>query len=96
MLMNYHSFLGPIGGPEIVLILMVLGLPVVVVLVVLVVVRLVNSKNLPPPYPPAPALEFILAGATESRLLEIDSLKAKELIPQAEHEEQRKNILPGI
>ena len=36
--MTHHSFLGPIGGPEIIMILLVIGIPVVIVVVVLLAI----------------------------------------------------------
>ena len=92
--MNYHSFLGPIGGPEIIMILLVLGIPVVIVVVVIAIVRASSSGNSQPPYPmaaPPPPLP-----SPQSRLMEIDSLKAEGLISEAEHEEKRRKILEGI
>lgn len=86
------AFFGPIGGPEIIMILVVLFLLAVPVVIVVAVLMMSNSRNkgpLPPmPPPPLPSVE--------SRLAEIDSLRARNLISEAEHEEKRKQIIGGI
>ena len=92
--MNYHSFLGPIGGPEIIMILLVIGIPVVIVVVVLLIVK-ASSGSTQAPYPMSAAPPPLLP-SPESRLLEIDSLKEQGLISEAEHAEKRRKILEGI
>ena len=91
--MNYHSFLGPIGGPEIIMILLVIGIPVGIVVVVLLIVK-ASSGNTQAPYPMSAAPPPL--PSPQSRLLEIDSLKEQGLISEAEHAETRRKILEGI
>ena len=91
--MYYHSFLGPIGGPEIIMILLVLGIPVVIVVVVLLIVK-ASSGSTQAPYPMSAAPPPL--PSPQSRLLEIDSLKEQGLISEAEHAEKRRKILEGI
>lgn len=81
--------MGPLGMPEIIMILivglMVLGLPALIAIGIIVYSRRNSS---PPPPPP-------LANR-ETRLAELDSLREKNLITEAEHLEQRNRILESI
>lgn len=86
------AFLGPIGGPELIMIFVVLFLMGLPLLIVFGVLWYSKSRNNAPQFPsPPPPLPNI-----ENRLAEIDSLRAKNLISDAEHEEKRKQILGEI
>lgn len=82
--------MGPLGMPEIIVLLivglLVLGLPALIAIGIL----LYSRKNSAPPPPPPPSPN------RESRLAELDSLREKNLISETEHQEQRKRILEGI
>lgn len=80
-----------LGGPEILVILIVLALisiPAVIVVIVAVVIssRKKHEASLPPP-------EAIQA---QAKLQEIESLYAQGLISQTEHDEKRKQIIDAI
>ena len=78
------AFLGPLGGPELlILFFLLLGAVLAVVMVV------VSKRSGAPPQGHAVA-------DTESRLREIDGLKAKGLISEEEHAEKRRQIINGI
>lgn len=83
--------MGPLGMPEIIMILIVgiivLGIPAVIALVVIFATRRNNGPT-PPQNPPLVD--------RESRLLELESLKDKNLISDPEYQEQRKRILESI
>ena len=87
------AFLGPIGGPEIIMILVVLFLLVIPGALIVAVVLYLNRKKTPPPIPPAQSAD---PQSTQARLLELDSLKSQNLISEAEYEEERKRILGGL
>lgn len=80
--------MGPLGMPEMIVILivglLVLGLPALIAIGVLLYTR---RNSTPPPTLPA---------SRETRLAELDSLRQKNLITEAEHEEQRKRILESL
>lgn len=82
--------MGPLGMPEIIVIfivgLLVLGLPALIAIGILLYAR----RNSAPPPPPPPSSD------RESRLMELDSLREKNLISESEHQEQRKRILEDI
>lgn len=84
--------MGPVGMPEIIVILivglMVLGLPALIAIGVLLYTRRNSSR----PGPPSTSLP----ASRETRLAELDSLREKNLITEAEHQEQRKRILESI
>lgn len=81
--------MGPIGMPEMIMILivgiLVLGLPALIAIGVLLYTR----RNSPPPASPPPP-------SRETRLAELDSLRQKNLITEAEHQQQRKRILESL
>jgi hypothetical protein len=91
-LANVLSFLGPIGGPEIIMILLVLillvGPAVVIVGVLLYMDRKKRASQLSSPPPPLPS--------TQVRLQELESLKAQGLVSEAEYQEKRQQILGGL
>ena len=81
--------MGPIGMPELILLFVVLPLLAITVVIVIVIVRRFSSGGttiVPPP----------MRASIEDRLVEIDSLRSKNLITDAEHEEKRRQILNGI
>lgn len=84
--------MGPIGMPEMIMILivglLVLGLPALIAIGIILYTRRNSS---PPPAPLPPPL-----ANRETRLAELDSLREKNLITEAEHQEQRKRILEDI
>ncbi|MEO7339681.1 MAG: hypothetical protein ABI073_02285 [Luteolibacter sp.] len=67
------------------IVLAMLALPVGVAIAL---IWFFSSRNKPPQYPQGPGIQ--------ERLLEIDALRAKNLISDAEHEEKRKQILNGV
>lgn len=81
--------MGPVGMPEMIVILivglMVLGLPALIAIGIIVYSR--RNGGTPPPPPLI---------SRETRLAELDSLREKNLITEAEHQEQRKRILESI
>ncbi len=95
-LTRFLSFLGPLGGPEIIMILLVLVLlvapAVVIVAVVLYLDRKKRGTYAASPPPPLPAS----LPPAQARLQELDSLKAQGLVSEAEYEEKRKQILGGL
>lgn len=78
--------------PEMIMILivglMVLGLPALIAIGIIVYSRRNSSPPIAPPSPP-PA-------SRESRLLELEALRAKNLLSESEFQEQRKRILESI
>ena len=85
--------MGPVGMPEMIVILivglLVLGLPALIAIGIIVYSR--RNSNPPPAPPPAPPL-----ASRESRLLELEALRAKNLVSETEFQEQRKRILESI
>lgn len=81
--------MGPLGMPEIIMILVMLLMLVVPVGVILALIWYFTKGKKPPQLPPMPA-------SPQQRLLEIDDLRAKGLISEAEHEEHRRKILGGV
>ena len=77
--------------PEMIMILivglLVLGLPALIAIGIIVYSRRNSS---PPPSPPPPL------ASRESRLLELEALRAKNLVSESEFQEQRKRILESI
>jgi len=85
------AFLGPIGGPELIMILMVLAILVGIPVIVLVVLTLNKPGNAPPPpviVPPLPP-----QGGPQARLRELEALKAQDLISGEEYLAKREKIL---
>jgi hypothetical protein len=87
------AFLGPIGGPEMIIILVVLFLLGGSAVLVIFLVLHFNKKN---PYPSVPPTLPTGPQSTQARLTELDSLKSQNLISEAEYEEKRKQILGGL
>ena len=78
--------MGPIGIPELIILFILFGgLP----LVAFAITRLLNSKEKPPSLYP-------VVKTAEVRLAELDQLRSKELISEAEYEEKRKQIVDGV
>lgn len=73
--------------PELIIVLLVLAL--IAAPVIIVAVILAAKRNSPPPVPPK------LPGV-ESRLAEIESLRARNLITDEEYQEKRKQIIGNI
>lgn len=82
------AFLGPIGGPEIIFLLFLIIAAVVTVII------LSSRKSTRTYQPPMPQGHVVTD--TEGRLRELDGLKAKGLISEAEHAEKRRQIINGI
>lgn len=84
--------MGPLGMPEMIVILivglMVLGLPALIAIGIIVYSR----RNGGPPSAPPPSP----IASRESRLLELEALREKNLVSDAEFQEQRKRILESI
>lgn len=81
------SFLGPIGGPEIIMIMVVLFLLVLPAVIVIVVLKFSGKPSHQPMPPPLPQ---------QKRLMELEALKASNLISEAEYEQKRKEILSSL
>ncbi len=75
--------------PEIVMILIMLLMLAVPVGVVLALVWYFTMRKKPPQLTP-------MAASPQQRLLEIDELRSKGLISEAEYEEGRRRILGGV
>ncbi|MBX3739458.1 MAG: SHOCT domain-containing protein [Akkermansiaceae bacterium] len=97
-MMNGHflplAFLGPIGGPELILILMVLAVLVGIPVIVLVVLALNKPGKTPPPAMMAPPLPP--PAGPQARLRELEALKAQGLISEAEYLAKREKIVGEI
>ena len=87
MIANYLGF-GPLGGPEIVVLLLVLGLPVAIVFIILFIVKATQKPASPPQMMPPPT--------PEQRLQELEALKAQNLVTEEEYEAKRKEILGQV
>lgn len=92
------GFLGPIGGPELVLLFVVFVVLIVVPLGVVLIVLALGKKRdihgmsggMPIPPPPLPGER------PQARLEELERLKAQGLISSEEFEAKRKKILQDI
>ena len=80
-------FLGPIGGPEMIVILVILLFMAATVLLVFYLVKTI-SKPKPPALPPQ--------ASPQEKLLSLDSLLKEKLISEAEYEQQRRAILENL
>lgn len=74
--------------PELIMIFIVLAMLALPVGVAVTLLWFFSSRNKPQLHPQGPSIQ--------ERLLEIDDLRANNLISDAEHEEKRKQILNGI
>jgi len=83
------AFIGPIGGPELIMILVVLVLLAIPIATVVILVTYFGSRNKPSQLNTPPA-------SVQSRLAEIDALKSKNVITEMEYEEKRKKIIGNI
>jgi hypothetical protein len=84
--------MGPIGMPELVVIVIVLLLLTVPVVIVIALAGFLSSRRKapqPPQLPPQPK------GIPE-RLAELDDLRSRNLITEAEYVDKRSRILRGI
>jgi len=86
------AFLGPLGGPEIIMIFIVLFLLAIPICLIYFLVRYFTSKG--PSYSAPPPLSSPQA-STQGRLQELDHLKSQNLISETEYQEKRKQILGG-
>jgi hypothetical protein len=90
MISEFSLFLGPIGGPELIIIsvfiLLLLGLPLAILFVVFVVKPF--SKKKPPALPPQPN--------PQEKLLALENLRKENLITEAEYEEKRRAIFDNF
>ena len=82
------AFLGPIGGPEMIILFFLF---VGAIIAVIVMASRKSTRTDQPPLPQGHAV-----ADTEGRLRELDGLKAKGLISEAEHAEKRRQIINGI
>ncbi len=76
-----------LGGPEILVILFLLAVPVGIVLLILFIVNKTQRPGLMPPIAPA---------TPEQRLRELDALKTQNLISDEEYETKRQEILGEV
>ena len=81
--------MGPVGMPEIIMIFIVLAMIAIPVCVALGLIWYFTSRKKETPMAPVP-------GSAQNRLLELESLRSKGLISDAEYEEKRRKILSGI
>lgn len=83
----YMGFLGPIGGPELILLLILMAGGIATVIGIIALAKFSGSRGaLPPPLPPA-------QGGIQHRLAELEGLKNANLVTYEEYEEKRKRIL---
>ena len=85
---DWNSLAFVLGGPEIVILLGLLAIPVTLVLVILVIIRATRRSGPPPAAP--------IAQASGERLRELDALRDQKLITDDEYRERRKEILQDI
>jgi hypothetical protein len=81
--------MGQIGMPEIIVIFIVLAMIAIPICLALGLIWYFSSRKKEPQMAPDP-------GSAQDRLLELESLRSKGLISDAEHEEKRRKILSGI
>ena len=74
--------------PELIMIFIVLAMLALPVGVAITLIWFFSSRNTPPQHSQGPGIQ--------EKLLEIDTLRANNLISDVEHEEKRKQILNGI
>ena len=87
------SFLGPIGGPELIILLIIGFLLFIPVAIIICVALYFNRKSSPPTPSPIPST---VEPSIQARLEELESLKSRNLISESEYEEKRKEILSGL
>jgi len=87
---SLFSFLGPIGGPELIVLLIIGFLLFIPVAIIIGLVLYLNRKSSTPTAPPMPPAA---PSSTQARLTELESLKSRNLISESEYEEKRKQIL---
>lgn len=78
--------MGPIGLPEMIIVLIMLAIPVVIVAAIVWFLVVRKRQILPPPN----------YTSIQERLTELDALKSKNLISELEYEEKRKQILSRL
>ena len=81
--------MGPIGMPEIVMIFVILVILAVPVIIAIAIIWYFTSRGKASQSAARPT-------SVQERLQELDALRAKNLISEAEHEERRKQIINGI
>ena len=86
------AFLGPIGGPEIIMIFIVLVFLAIPICLIYFLVRYFTAKGGPSTLPPLSSPQ----ASTQARLQELDHLKSQNLISESEYEEKRQQILGGL
>ena len=90
MISEFWLFLGPIGGPELIIIsvifLLLLGLPLAILFVIFV--ERTFSKKKPPALPPQLN--------PQEKLLTLENLRKENLITEAEYEEKRRAIFDNF
>ena len=82
------GFVGGLGGPEIVVLLVIVGFPIAIVFIVLAVVRASKKTGGPPP--------IARENTTQARLNELEALRTSGAITESEHEEKRGKILNDL
>ena len=97
-MLNSHflplAFLGPIGGPELIIILVVLAIVVAIPVVVLVVLVLNKPGITPPPAVMAPPP--LPPSGPQARLRELETLRTQGLITEEEYLAKRERIVGEI
>lgn len=81
--------MGPLGMPEIIMIFLILFILFVTMGGGIALVWYLSSRRKPPQLPQGPK-------SVQERLSELDDLRSRHLISEAEHEEKRKQILGGL
>jgi hypothetical protein len=81
--------MGPLGMPEIIMIFVVLIMLAIPVGIAIVLIWYFSSRSKPPQLPQGPK-------SIQERLSEIDGLRSRNLISEAEHDEKRRQILGDI
>ncbi|MDE0834918.1 MAG: hypothetical protein OSA84_01040 [Akkermansiaceae bacterium] len=90
MILEFSLFLGPVGGPELIIISVIILLLLSIPLAILFVIFVANpfSKKKPPALPPQPN--------PQEKLLALENICKENLITEAEYEEKRRAIFDNI
>lgn len=84
--------MGPLGMSEIIMIFVVLILLAIPVVIAIALVWYFSNRG----KPPQPALPPQVPKSIEERLSELDGLRSRNLVSEAEYEEKRSRILGEI
>jgi hypothetical protein len=82
---HWTALFGPIGGPEMIMIFVVLVLLVLPAVLIVVLVKYFQSKSRPPAPPTA-----------QAKLMELNHLRSQNLLSAEEYEAKRKQILDRL